>query len=147
MNYFNALALLAFRSVKRLRRNVQPLSSLQWQRFPMLTQILKGHRAGELTVLTGPTGSGKTTFLSEYSLDLCLQGVTIVNRREKESSRWCLGLDAVRQLRNPNASSSESDAHPILRVSISLLSSVHQSSCSLHQFEFGEKHACLRSIC
>ena len=50
-------------------------SLLQWQRFPMLTQILKGHRAGELTVLTGPTGSGKTTFLSEYSLDLCIQGV------------------------------------------------------------------------
>lgn len=47
----------------------------QWKRFPLLTQILKGHRPGELTVLTGPTGSGKTTFLSEYSLDLCLQGV------------------------------------------------------------------------
>lgn len=42
----------------------------------MLTQILKGHRAGELTVLTGATGSGKTTFLSEYSLDLCIQGVS-----------------------------------------------------------------------
>ena len=43
----------------------------------MLTQILKGHRTGELTVLTGSTGCGKTTFLSEYSLDLCLQGVSI----------------------------------------------------------------------
>jgi twinkle protein len=43
----------------------------------MLTQIVKGHRAGELTVLTGPTGCGKTTFLSEYSLDLCIQGVNI----------------------------------------------------------------------
>jgi twinkle protein len=43
----------------------------------MLTQIVKGHRAGELTVLTGPTGCGKTTFLSEYSLDLCTQGVII----------------------------------------------------------------------
>ncbi|CAF3530129.1 unnamed protein product [Adineta steineri] len=48
----------------------------QWQRFPMLSQIIKGHRAGELTVLTGSTGCGKTTFLSEYSLDLCTQGVS-----------------------------------------------------------------------
>jgi ABC-type lipoprotein export system ATPase subunit len=56
----------------------------QWQRFPMLTQILKGHRAGELTVLTGSTGCGKTTFLSEYSLDLCLQGV---NKYLKERSK------------------------------------------------------------
>jgi twinkle protein len=46
-----------------------------WERFPVLTSILGGFRDGELTVLTGPTGSGKTTFLSEYSLDLCLQGV------------------------------------------------------------------------
>ncbi|CAF0886846.1 unnamed protein product [Didymodactylos carnosus] len=52
------------------------LAGIQWQRFPQLTQILKGHRRGELTVLTGPTGSGKTTFLSEYSLDLCMQGVS-----------------------------------------------------------------------
>ncbi|XP_050301689.1 mitochondrial DNA helicase isoform X2 [Anthonomus grandis grandis] len=34
-----------------------------------------GHRRGELTVLTGPTGCGKTTFISEYSLDLAMQGV------------------------------------------------------------------------
>lgn len=26
-------------------------------------------------MLSGPTGAGKTTFLSEYSLDLCEQGV------------------------------------------------------------------------
>jgi twinkle protein len=45
----------------------------------MLTQIIKGHRPGELTVLTGSTGCGKTTFLSEYSLDLCIQGVNIYN--------------------------------------------------------------------
>ncbi|KAG7222291.1 hypothetical protein INR49_027295 [Caranx melampygus] len=30
---------------------------------------------GELTVFTGPTGSGKTTFISEVALDLCMQGV------------------------------------------------------------------------
>ncbi|CAF1030637.1 unnamed protein product [Brachionus calyciflorus] len=47
----------------------------QWKRFPLLNEILKGHRSGELTIFTGATGSGKTTFLSEYSLDLCIQGV------------------------------------------------------------------------
>lgn len=36
---------------------------------------MKGHRKGELTILTGSTGCGKTTFMSEYSLDLALQGV------------------------------------------------------------------------
>jgi len=43
--------------------------------FPGLNSLLKGHRPGELTVITGPTGSGKTTFLSQYSLDLSMNGV------------------------------------------------------------------------
>ncbi|XP_065317717.1 uncharacterized protein LOC135926008 isoform X4 [Gordionus sp. m RMFG-2023] len=47
----------------------------EWTKFPLLNKILKGHRRGELTIFTGPTGSGKTTFVSEYSLDLCLKGV------------------------------------------------------------------------
>lgn len=50
---------------------------MKWKRFPTLTKILKGHRRGELTVITGPTGSGKTTFISEYSLDLAMQDVRI----------------------------------------------------------------------
>lgn len=49
---------------------------LQWKRYPTLNKLLKGHRRGELTVFTGPTGSGKTTFISDYSLDLCMQGVS-----------------------------------------------------------------------
>ena len=48
---------------------------VQWRRFPKLSQTLKGHRPGELTVFTGATGAGKTTLLSELSLDLCQQGV------------------------------------------------------------------------
>ena len=44
--------------------------------FLGLTEILSGFRRGELTVFSGRTGSGKTTFLSEYSLDLCSQNVT-----------------------------------------------------------------------
>ena len=49
---------------------------LQWKRFPGLSSLLKGHRRGELTILTGQTGTGKTTLLSEMSLDLCGQGVS-----------------------------------------------------------------------
>ncbi|XP_050739895.1 mitochondrial DNA helicase-like [Eriocheir sinensis] len=50
-------------------------SGVQWQRYRGLNDLLLGHRAGELTVLTGPTGAGKTTLVAEYSLDLCMQGV------------------------------------------------------------------------
>ncbi len=35
--------------------------------------MMRGFRRGELTVFTGKTGAGKTTFMSEYSLDLCMQ--------------------------------------------------------------------------
>lgn len=61
--------------VRQLAENYSALQGVQWTRFPKLNCILKGHRRGELTVLTGPTGSGKTTFLSEYSLDLAMSSV------------------------------------------------------------------------
>ncbi|ORM39708.1 putative twinkle protein [Babesia sp. Xinjiang] len=44
--------------------------------MPGLSQLLKGHRRGELSVWTGATGSGKTTILSQLSLDYCMQGVS-----------------------------------------------------------------------
>ena len=43
--------------------------------FQIFNQKVKGIRRGELTVLTGPTGSGKTTFLSQLSLDFAKQGI------------------------------------------------------------------------
>ncbi|XP_065528199.1 twinkle mtDNA helicase isoform X2 [Lathamus discolor] len=55
--------------------NSEQVAGVKWVRFPELNKLLKGHRRGELTVFTGPTGSGKTTFISEYALDLCMQGV------------------------------------------------------------------------
>lgn len=57
-------------------QNLDKVQGVKWTRYPSLNKLLKGHRKGELTVLTGSTGCGKTTFMSEYSLDLATQGVT-----------------------------------------------------------------------
>ncbi|KAI0231150.1 Twinkle protein, mitochondrial [Lamellibrachia satsuma] len=72
-------SIISFRS---LRQDVyselamaEQIAGVKWKRYPQLNSLLKGHRRGELTVFTGPTGSGKTTFISDYSLDLCMQGV------------------------------------------------------------------------
>lgn len=56
-------------------QNMDKVQGIKWKRYPTLNKYLKGHRRGELTVLTGPTGCGKTTFMAEYSLDLAMQGV------------------------------------------------------------------------
>ncbi|XP_044014989.1 twinkle protein, mitochondrial [Aphidius gifuensis] len=56
-------------------QNVDKVQGVKWTRYPTLNKLLKGHRRGEFTIVTGPTGSGKTTFMSEYSLDLAMQGV------------------------------------------------------------------------
>ncbi|XP_049887670.1 mitochondrial DNA helicase [Pectinophora gossypiella] len=56
--------------------NIDKVRGIKWKRFPALTKLLGGHRRGELTVLTGPTGCGKTTLCAEMSLDLAQQGVT-----------------------------------------------------------------------
>ena len=58
----------------------QELMGVKWKRFDGLNQILGGFRRGELTIFSGRTGAGKTTFLSEYSLDLCMQGINTL---------WC----------------------------------------------------------
>ncbi|XP_022126648.1 mitochondrial DNA helicase isoform X2 [Pieris rapae] len=56
--------------------NIDKVRGVKWKRFPALTKLLGGHRRGELTVMTGPTGCGKTTLCAEMSLDLAQQGVT-----------------------------------------------------------------------
>ncbi|GIY88718.1 twinkle protein, mitochondrial [Caerostris darwini] len=50
-------------------------TGVKWKRFSVLNDLMKGHRPGELTIFSGQTGTGKTTFLSEYSIDICTQGV------------------------------------------------------------------------
>lgn len=51
-----------------------PLEGTAVSSLPHFTRITKGLRCGELVVLTGPTGSGKTTFLSQLSLDFAKSG-------------------------------------------------------------------------
>ncbi|PAV91494.1 hypothetical protein WR25_14198 [Diploscapter pachys] len=66
----------------------------QWKRFAILNRYLGGFRPGELTVLTGGTGYGKTTFLCEYSLDLFVQGVRTLfcsfEMQEEKILKWML---------------------------------------------------------
>ena len=40
--------------------------------FKRFTKMMLGFRPGELTIITGPTGAGKTTFLAQYSLVLSM---------------------------------------------------------------------------
>lgn len=51
------------------------IEGIKFKRFDQLNEIMRGFRRGELSVFSGKTGTGKTTFMSEYSLDLCAQGV------------------------------------------------------------------------
>lgn len=72
-------AITTFRSLRQDvlsdLQNMDKVQGIKWKRYPTLNKYLKGHRRGELTVLTGSTGCGKTTFMAEYSLDLAMQGV------------------------------------------------------------------------
>jgi twinkle protein len=58
---------------KILKHNEE--SGMMCRSFDWFNKKTKGFRKGELTVLTGSTGSGKTTMLSQLSLDFCTQGI------------------------------------------------------------------------
>jgi twinkle protein len=58
--------------------NPNKFTGLQLPSLPILNGIIKGFRRGEMTVLTGPTGSGKTTFLGQLSLDFAEQGHSVL---------------------------------------------------------------------
>jgi len=70
--------ILTFRHIKEevikriinYENNKGILSSFEW-----FNKKVKGFRKGELTVLTGGTGSGKTTFLSQWSIDFMEKGI------------------------------------------------------------------------
>uniref|UniRef100_A0A0N4ZP92 SF4 helicase domain-containing protein n=1 Tax=Parastrongyloides trichosuri TaxID=131310 RepID=A0A0N4ZP92_PARTI len=66
----------------------------KWKRFEILNNYLGGLRPGEITLITGGGGYGKTTFLSEYSLDLFTQGVRTLfcsfDTIEEKILKWML---------------------------------------------------------
>ncbi|CAG8609210.1 837_t:CDS:2, partial [Acaulospora morrowiae] len=72
--------ILNFDSIKdavyREISNPDQVSGVLSKDLPALNKVMKGHRLGELTVFTGPTGTGKTTILSQLSLDYCKSGVS-----------------------------------------------------------------------
>lgn len=58
--------------------NNQTLMGVKSQYFEFFNRHLKGLRMGELSILTGASGSGKTTFLSQLSIDFLSQGVPVL---------------------------------------------------------------------
>lgn len=61
--------------------------------IPKLNELTKGFRKGELVVFTGPTGAGKTTILSQISLDFVRENVpTLWGSFEIKNSRLLLKM-------------------------------------------------------
>ncbi|SOV24855.1 plastid replication-repair enzyme [Plasmodium sp. DRC-Itaito] len=52
------------------------INGVKSKTIPSLNKYLYGLRMGELSIWTGSTGVGKTTLLSQLSLDYCIQGVS-----------------------------------------------------------------------
>ena len=55
--------------------NFDEICGVKSKYFHFYNKTLKGFRRGEVTLVTGATGSGKTTFLSQLSLDFMTQGI------------------------------------------------------------------------
>lgn len=46
--------------------------------LPFFNKKVKGIRMQELSIVSGPTGCGKTTFLAQISLDLCKKKIPVL---------------------------------------------------------------------
>jgi len=81
--------------------------------LPKFSSILKGFRPGELTIFTGPTGSGKTTVLSQISLDLCMQKLpTLWGSFEIRNARLIQAM--LQQILTEPVAAPEDPASPLL---------------------------------
>uniref|UniRef100_A0A0N5BRQ8 SF4 helicase domain-containing protein n=1 Tax=Strongyloides papillosus TaxID=174720 RepID=A0A0N5BRQ8_STREA len=92
-----------FKSLKDLRKDVKielennaekVRGFANWVRFDPLNNYLGGLRPSEVTVLTGGSGYGKTTFICEYAIDLFTQGVRTLmcsfEMNEEKIMKWML---------------------------------------------------------
>lgn len=69
-------------------KNAEAISGLKCKSLPGLNNFVSGLRRGELTIYSGHTGVGKTTLLSQLSLDYCMQGTpTLWGSFEVKTSR------------------------------------------------------------
>ncbi|CAL1289619.1 unnamed protein product [Larinioides sclopetarius] len=53
--------------------NPSSVEGVKWSTLSPLNTTLMGHREREITLLTGQSGVGKTTFACQLSLDICKQ--------------------------------------------------------------------------
>lgn len=51
-------------------QNIDKVQGVKWKRYPALNRILKGHRRGEFTILTGPTGKRIINLLTLFFIIL-----------------------------------------------------------------------------
>uniref|UniRef100_A0A0N4ZPE1 SF4 helicase domain-containing protein n=1 Tax=Parastrongyloides trichosuri TaxID=131310 RepID=A0A0N4ZPE1_PARTI len=94
-NAFKGLAELREDVKAEIVDNAQKMKGFaRWIRFDILNEYLYGLRPSELTVITGGSGYGKTTFISEYSIDLFTQGVRTMicsfEMSEEKIMKWML---------------------------------------------------------
>eukprot|EP01035_Chromulina_nebulosa_P018279 gene18279-23956_t len=79
--------------VMRLLRQSSKYEGTATPSLPKLTDICKGFRRGELVIFSGATGVGKTTLLSQLSIDFAKQGMpTLWGSFEIKNHRLLLKL-------------------------------------------------------
>jgi len=59
--------------------------------FPSLDSITKGWRPGELCVVSGGTGGGKTTFMSQITVDIARYFASLTENEKKDKNGKMVG--------------------------------------------------------
>ncbi|KAJ2778743.1 hypothetical protein GGI15_004080, partial [Coemansia interrupta] len=77
LQHDKVLSFAALRDAVRFEvTNPDLIRGVESKDLPGWNACFKGLRPGELTILSGPTGCGKTTVISQLSLDFCRSGVS-----------------------------------------------------------------------